>query len=222
MKALTIRPGKLTLAQLRDVYQHPVTLTLDDNAYGPIQQSVACVERIVEENRTTYGINTGFGLLASTRIARDDLENLQRSIVLSHAAGVGEPTDDNLVRLIMVLKINSLSRGFSGIRLEVGDRSAGQSRPETADAGGERGPGAAERHPSLRRLRAARPVRCRRSVRRCDRGGQSDGGSGAGLSQPVRCAYPRGARPARPDRRRPRLSPPARRAQRSLRLAPQL
>ncbi|WP_162869065.1 aromatic amino acid lyase, partial [Escherichia coli] len=101
--------GKLTLAQLRDVYQHPVTLTLDDNAYGPIQQSVACVERIVEENRTTYGINTGFGLLASTRIARDDLENLQRSIVLSHAAGVGEPTDDNLVRLIMVLKINSLS-----------------------------------------------------------------------------------------------------------------
>ena len=49
MKALTIRPGKLTLAQLRDVYQHPVTLTLDDNAYGPIQQSVACVERIVEE-----------------------------------------------------------------------------------------------------------------------------------------------------------------------------
>ena len=88
MKALTIRPGKLTLAQLRDVYQHPVTLTLDDNAYGPIQQSVACVERIVEENRTTYGINTGFGLLASTRIARDDLENLQRSIVLSHAAGV--------------------------------------------------------------------------------------------------------------------------------------
>ena len=90
MKALTIRPGKLTLAQLRDVYQHPVTLTLDDNAYAPIQQSVACVERIVEENRTTYGINTGFGLLASTRIARDDLENLQRSIVLSHAAGVGD------------------------------------------------------------------------------------------------------------------------------------
>lgn len=71
------------------------------------------------KNRTTYGINTGFGLLASTRIAREDLENLQRSIVLSHAAGVGAPTDDSLMRLIMVLKINSLSRGFSGIRLEV-------------------------------------------------------------------------------------------------------
>ena len=121
MKALTIRPGQLTLTQLRDVYQHPVTLTLDDNAYAAIQQSVACVERIVEENRTTYGINTGFGLLASTRIASEDLENLQRSLVLSHAAGVGAPISDALVRLVMVLKVNSLSRGFSGIRRKVID-----------------------------------------------------------------------------------------------------
>jgi histidine ammonia-lyase len=52
---------------------------------------VACVEQILAENRTTYGINTGFGLLASTKIASEDLENLQRSMVLSHAAGVGEP-----------------------------------------------------------------------------------------------------------------------------------
>lgn len=58
-------------------------------------------------------------LLAQTRISTEDLENLQRSLVLSHAAGVGEPLDDDLTRLIMVLKINSLSRGFSGIRLSV-------------------------------------------------------------------------------------------------------
>lgn len=58
-------------------------------------------------------------LLAQTRISTEDLENLQRSLVLSHAAGVGEPLDDDLARLIMVLKINSLSRGFSGIRLSV-------------------------------------------------------------------------------------------------------
>ncbi|EOY9179266.1 histidine ammonia-lyase, partial [Providencia stuartii] len=68
---------------------------------------------------TAYEINTGFGLLANTRIAAKDLQSLQRSIVMSHAAGVGEPLDDELVRLIMVLKINSLARGFSGIRLEV-------------------------------------------------------------------------------------------------------
>jgi histidine ammonia-lyase len=79
------------------------------------------VEQILAENRTAYGINTGFGLLASTRIASEDLENLQRSLVLSHAAGVGQPISDDLVRLIMVLKVNSLSRGFSGIRRVVID-----------------------------------------------------------------------------------------------------
>lgn len=119
MKTLTLRPGKLTLADLRHIYQHPVHITLDEGAYGPIQKSVDCVRAILAEKRTAYGINTGFGLLASTRIATEDLENLQRSIVLSHAAGVGEANDDAIVRLIMVLKVNSLARGFSGIRLEV-------------------------------------------------------------------------------------------------------
>src|SRR3546814_6901224 len=75
----------LSLAQLRDIYQQPVTLSLDASASAQIEGSVACVEQILAENRTAYGINTGFGLLASTRIASEDLENLQRSLVLSHA-----------------------------------------------------------------------------------------------------------------------------------------
>lgn len=121
MNQLTLIPGQLTLAQLRDIWQQPVRITLDERAIPAINDSVACVNRIIAEGRTAYGINTGFGLLAQTRIASEDLENLQRSLVLSHAAGVGEPLDDNLVRLMMVLKINSLSRGFSGIRLSVID-----------------------------------------------------------------------------------------------------
>ena len=121
MFELNLIPGQLSLAQLRDIYQRPVTLRLDDSASAPIEASVACVEHILAENRTTYGINSGFGLLASTKIASQDLENLQRSLVLSHAAGVGEPISDDLVRLIMVLKVNSLSRGFSGIRRQVID-----------------------------------------------------------------------------------------------------
>ena len=121
MFELNLIPGQLSLAQLRDIYQRPVTLRLDDSASAPIEASVACVEHILAENRTTYGINTGFGLLASTKIASQDLGNLQRSLVLSHAAGVGEPISDDLVRLIMVLKVNSLSRGFSGIRRQVID-----------------------------------------------------------------------------------------------------
>ncbi len=119
MKSLTLIPGQLSLSQLRDIYSHPVNITLDSGAFAAIDESVACVNAILAEGRTAYGINTGFGLLAQTRISTEDLENLQRSLVLSHAAGVGEPLDDDLARLIMVLKINSLSRGFSGIRLSV-------------------------------------------------------------------------------------------------------
>ena len=119
MNALTLIPGQLSLSQLRDVYSQPLNITLDESAFAAIDDSVACVNAILAEGRTAYGINTGFGLLAQTRISTEDLENLQRSLVLSHAAGIGEPLDDDLARLIMVLKINSLSRGFSGIRLSV-------------------------------------------------------------------------------------------------------
>ena len=119
MNTMTLTPGHLSFSQLREVWQQPVKLRLDASAIDGINASVACVNTIVAEGRTAYGINTGFGLLAQTRIADDDLQNLQRSLVLSHAAGVGEALDDALVRLIMVLKINSLARGFSGIRLSV-------------------------------------------------------------------------------------------------------
>ncbi|MBJ8869938.1 histidine ammonia-lyase [Citrobacter braakii] len=119
MNAMTLTPGHLSFTQLRDIWQQPVKLSLDAGAIDAINASVACVNNIVAEGRTAYGINTGFGLLAQTRIATEDLQNLQRSLVLSHAAGVGEALDDAMVRLIMVLKINSLARGFSGIRLSV-------------------------------------------------------------------------------------------------------
>lgn len=119
MTKLTIHPGKMTLDDLRNVFEHPVTISLDKRSYTAIEKSVATVNQIIAEDKTAYGINTGFGLLANTRIATKDLQSLQRSIVMSHAAGVGEPLDDEIVRLIMVLKVNSLARGFSGIRLEV-------------------------------------------------------------------------------------------------------
>ncbi|MBP7582138.1 MAG: aromatic amino acid lyase, partial [Vogesella sp.] len=122
MTTITITPGKLTLAQLRQIARNPATqLALDPAAHAAIDASAATVARVLAENRTVYGINTGFGLLANTKIAADELELLQRSIVLSHAAGIGEPMKDSTVRLVMALKINSLSRGFSGIRRVVLD-----------------------------------------------------------------------------------------------------
>ncbi|EGQ9109002.1 histidine ammonia-lyase [Vibrio alginolyticus] len=119
MLNLTLKPGHISLNELRQVSRSPVNLTLDPEAIPAIEESTQVVDRVIAEDRTVYGINTGFGLLANTRIAPEDLETLQRSIVLSHAAGIGEFMSDETVRLMMVLKINSLSRGFSGIRLKV-------------------------------------------------------------------------------------------------------
>ena len=117
MSVLNIVPGRLTLADLRRVSRETgLTLQLDPSCHAGIDASAATVARVLSEGRTAYGINTGFGLLANTRIAPEELELLQRSIVLSHAAGIGEPMSDATVRLVMALKINSLSRGFSGIR----------------------------------------------------------------------------------------------------------
>lgn len=119
MSLITIYPGKLNLEQMRATYEGAIKVELSKDAEDHIKQSVECVNKVIENDKPVYGINTGFGLLANRRIEREDLELLQRSIVLSHAAGVGEPLDDNIVRLVMLLKINSLSRGYSGARLEV-------------------------------------------------------------------------------------------------------
>ena len=119
MYTFEIQPGLLTLAQLRKVARHRVSVSIASHALPAIHKSQQLVNQMIEENRTVYGINTGFGLLANTRIEVDDLEELQRSIVLSHAAGIGQLMGDATVRLVMVLKVNSLARGFSGIRLTV-------------------------------------------------------------------------------------------------------
>jgi len=119
VKTLTLVPGTLTLDQLREVHRSHIHLTLDDSAAPAIKAAEEVVLNVIKENRTVYGINTGFGLLANTRINVDELELLQRSIVLSHAAGTGDFMQEDTVRLLMLLKINSLARGFSGIRLSV-------------------------------------------------------------------------------------------------------
>ncbi len=116
---IEINPGKLTLAELRQIAKAPITVRLTKNCKAKIDASVETVRDVIRQGRVIYGINTGFGLLASTIIPNDELEHLQRSIVLSHAAGVGAFMKESTVRLMMVLKINSLARGYSGIRLEV-------------------------------------------------------------------------------------------------------
>ena len=119
MLNLMLNPGHLNLQQLRTISRSPIILSLDPEAIPDIEASTQIVDQVIAEERTVYGINTGFGLLASTKIAPEDLKALQKSIVLSHAAGIGKFMRDETVRLMMVLKINSLARGYSGIRLKV-------------------------------------------------------------------------------------------------------
>lgn len=116
---LQLRPGQLDLADLRRVRDEPVRVRLEDTAWVDIKRSAAVVERVIAEGRTVYGVNTGFGLLANTRIPAAELETLQRSIVLSHAAGIGRFMRPSTVRLLIVAKVNSLARGYSGVRCEV-------------------------------------------------------------------------------------------------------
>ena len=112
----TLSPGAMALADLRAVWVAPVTVALDDSAWPLIEASAAAVRAIVAKGDAAYGINTGFGMLARTRIADDRLEQLQRNLILSHAVGTGALLDDGVVRLIMLMKIGSLARGFSGVR----------------------------------------------------------------------------------------------------------
>lgn len=119
MFKITINPGNITLAELRQISRQQVSLSLDKSAIKGIHASSQVVNDVIADDRAVYGINTGFGLLANTRIATEDLDQLQRSIVLSHAAGIGALMNDATVKLLMVLKVNSLARGFSGIRLSV-------------------------------------------------------------------------------------------------------
>ncbi len=118
---LEIVPGTLNLSQLRQVNDGAMIISLDEQCGTAIDDAARVVADVIAEGRTVYGINTGFGLLANTKIKVEELETLQRSIVLSHAAGIGEFMEPATVRLLMVLKINSLARGFSGIRRMVID-----------------------------------------------------------------------------------------------------
>ena len=113
---MILTPGDVTLSQWRDIYRG-AKATLDPACLPRVAESAAAVERILSRGQPVYGINTGFGKLASTRIDSGDLETLQRNIVLSHAAGVGEPSPTNIVRLMLALKLTSLSQGASGVKV---------------------------------------------------------------------------------------------------------
>ena len=112
---MILDPENVTLDQLRQLWAG-AEAKLDDASMTRVAAAAAAVERIVQSGATVYGINTGFGILANTRIPKDRLAELQTNLILSHSAGVGEPLPRHVSRLMIVLKLLGLGRGHSGVR----------------------------------------------------------------------------------------------------------
>jgi histidine ammonia-lyase len=110
----------IDLATLRALWSG-APCRLDDSSQARVAASAAAVERIVASGETVYGVNTGFGLLANQRIPAERLAELQRNLILSHSCGLGEPLPRHVVRLMIVLKLLGLGRGYSGVRPAVID-----------------------------------------------------------------------------------------------------
>jgi len=115
LSPITLRPGAVSLADWRRIYRG-AKLRLHPASAGPIQAGADAIAAILARGEPVYGVNTGFGKLAAIRIGDADLGQLQRNIVLSHAAGVGEAVPDAVVRLMIALKLASLAQGASGVR----------------------------------------------------------------------------------------------------------
>ncbi|BEP64134.1 histidine ammonia-lyase [Variovorax sp. V213] len=113
---LTLTPGTVDLAMLRRIQAGGVRLALDPSVQEGMARAEAAVRHIVDNDQVVYGINTGFGKLASTRIGNDHLADLQRNLVLSHSVGTGEALTAPVVRMVLATKAVSLARGHSGVR----------------------------------------------------------------------------------------------------------
>src|SRR6266704_4162003 len=118
---IVVSPGKVGLDDLAQVLAG-ATVALDPAFWPRVEAASAIVAEAARGDAPVYGINTGFGKLASKRIAPDQTELLQRNLIVSHCCGVGPPTPEPIVRLMMALKIVSLGRGASGVRRPIIER----------------------------------------------------------------------------------------------------
>ncbi len=119
MRAVTLGDATVALDDIEAALAGPAAVTLTGEAKAAVAASAVTIEDILTAGKTVYGVNTGFGLLAKQTIRPDQLAQLQRNLILSHCCGVGAPVTDDVVRLILLLKIAGLSRGFSGVRPEL-------------------------------------------------------------------------------------------------------
>ncbi|MGI9199696.1 MAG: histidine ammonia-lyase [Woeseiaceae bacterium] len=116
---LTIDNQLVGLSELRQIWLAPLNIKLGTQAKQRVTESSELITEVLDGGDQVYGVNTGFGQLAQVRVSDDDLAQLQENLVRSHAVGVGDDLPDNVVRLIMTMKIIALAEGFSGVRLQL-------------------------------------------------------------------------------------------------------
>lgn len=116
MEGIVIDGHHLTLKQVHDVARNHARVSVSEEALKAISKAEEMVKRYVEEERISYGITTGFGKFSDVYISKDETAKLQKNLIMSHACGVGEPFKEEVVRAMMLLRLNSLAQGHSGIR----------------------------------------------------------------------------------------------------------
>lgn len=118
MSNMLLDGESLTIEQVVDVARDGSEVALSPEARAKVQASRTVVESLLRDRKPVYGVTTGFGALSGTRISPEDAKELQRNLIRSHSAGVGSPSETEVVRAMMLLRANTLAKGFSGIRLE--------------------------------------------------------------------------------------------------------
>lgn len=117
MEHVLLDGNSLTLDEFVEVARFNKKIKLTEEAIEKVNKARALVDRFVKENKVVYGITTGFGKFSDVVITGDETKTLQRNLIISHSCGVGDALDDEIVRGIMLLRANALSKGYSGIRL---------------------------------------------------------------------------------------------------------
>ena len=116
MKNIKINGEDLTFTQVEYVVRGDAKISLDKEVKKRVNSAQKIIKKAVDEKKVIYGVTTGFGALSGTFISKDKRKQLQKKIILSHSAGVGDCFDEEIVRAIMLLRINDLAKGHSGIR----------------------------------------------------------------------------------------------------------
>lgn len=118
MNRVFINGNNLTIEDVVNVCRNNYEVIITEEAIINVKKSRELVDKLVDEGKISYGITTGFGRFSDVAISREDSKLLQENLIISHSCGVGNPLSEDTVRAIMLLRVNNLAKGYSGIRLE--------------------------------------------------------------------------------------------------------